>query len=116
MIYEPIVAQSIVRSNEMKQKCQACGVEKDADVIEIYPYPNDGVVHGQPIDPFFTIDCQGKAGDWRTVTVCHACFHKLDIDAWITEQIWEALKPITPFEQLPKLINPVSGYGEKYGS
>ena len=53
--------------------------------------------------PFLIIDCQGDADEWRVVTLCHACFRKLDIDAWITERIWQAIEPITPFEQLPKL-------------
>ncbi len=91
----------------MKQKCQACGAEKDSEVKEIYPYPDDGVVDDEPIDPFFTLDCQGprvdEVSDWRAATVCHACFHKLDVDMWISERCWQALHRVIPFEQLPKL-------------
>jgi hypothetical protein len=86
----------------MKQRCLACGVEKDTSVKEVYPYPDDGIITDEPIEPLMTMDCQG-AGDWRVVTVCHACFHKLDVDMWISERCWLSLNPITPFEQLPKL-------------
>jgi hypothetical protein len=91
----------------MKQKCQACGVEKDSEVKEVYPYPDDGIIDDAPIQPFFTIDCQGPRvdgmTDWRAVTVCHDCFHKLDVDICISERCWQSLSPTTPFEQLPKL-------------
>jgi hypothetical protein len=93
----------------MKQKCLACGVEKDTSVKEIYPYPDDGIIDDEPIEPFLSIECQGGPGpvsDWRFVTVCHACFHKLDPDMWISERCWLSLKPITPFDQLPKLQHP----------
>ena len=82
----------------MKQKCLACGVEKDPALKEVYPYPQDGLID-EPIAPLKTIDCQGP-NDWRVVTVCHDCFHKLDVDMWIGEQCWRALNPITPFEEL----------------
>jgi hypothetical protein len=38
-----------VRPIAMKQKCQACGVEKDTEVKEIYPYPDDGIIVDEPI-------------------------------------------------------------------
>ena len=85
----------------MKQKCLACGVEKDAEVKEIYPYPDDGMIDDEPIASLWTIDCQGKQ-DWRIVTVCHECFHKLNVDLWISERCWQSLNPLTPFGQLPK--------------
>ena len=91
----------------MKQKCLACGVEKNPSVNEIYPYPDDGIIDDRPIGPLMTLDCQGPrvgdATDWRVVTVCHDCFHKLDPDMWISDRCWSALTPITPFDQLPKL-------------
>ena len=88
----------------MKQKCLACGAEKDISIKEVYPYPDDGVIVHKPIGPLFSIDCQPGASDgWRIVTVCHECFHKLDVDMWIDEKCWLALNPITPFERLPKL-------------
>jgi hypothetical protein len=88
----------------MKQKCLACGAEKDISIKEVYPYPDDGVIVDEPIAPLFSIDCQPGASDgWRIVAVCHECFHKLDVDMWISEKCWLALNPITPFEQLPKL-------------
>jgi hypothetical protein len=85
----------------VKKKCLACGVEKDTEVKEIYPYPDDGIID-KPIEPLMTIDCQGNK-DWRVITVCHECFHKLDVDMWISERCWLTLNPLTPFEQLPKL-------------
>lgn len=90
----------------MKRKCLACGVEKDTSVKEVYPYPDDGFIE-EPIRPLMQIDCQGtrpyidQALAWRVVTVCHVCFHKLDPDMWINDEIWESIKPVTPFEQLP---------------
>jgi len=91
----------------MKQKCLACGVEKETSAKEIYPYPDDGIIDDRPIEPFMSIDCQGpRVGDvtdWRVVTVCHDCFHKLDADMWISDRCWLALNPITPFDRLPKL-------------
>lgn len=85
----------------MKMKCLACGVEKDALIKEAYPYADDGLI-AEPIQPFVTIDCQ-RAADWRVVTVCHECFHKLQPDLWINDDGWQSLNPITPFEQLPEL-------------
>ena len=90
----------------MKQRCLACGVEKDTSVKEVYPYPDDGIIDDEPIEPLMSIDCQGGIGhpsDWRVVTVCHDCFHKLDVDMWISDRCCQRLNPITPFEQLPKL-------------
>lgn len=86
----------------MRKKCLACGVERDAEVKELYPFPDDGVIDNEPIAPLIEIHCQGTA-DWRVVTVCHTCFHRLDVDMWISQRCWESLKPTTPFEQLPKL-------------
>jgi hypothetical protein len=85
----------------MKQKCLACGVEKDTSVEEVYPFPEDGIMDDKPIAPLMDIECQGK--DWRVVTVCHSCCHKLGVDMWSTEKCWLSLNPITPFEELPKL-------------
>jgi len=85
----------------MTQKCLACGVEKDTSIKEVYPYPDDGLID-EPIESLMTIDCQGTK-DWRVVIVCHACFHKLDVDLWISERCWQSLNPIVPFDQLPKL-------------
>ena len=91
----------------MKLKCLACGVEKDTSVKEVYPYPEEDRFIDEPIEPLFSnIHCQGGIGevsDWRVVTVCHDCFHKLDVDMWISERCWLSLSPVTSFEQLPKL-------------
>ena len=74
---------------------------------EVYPYPEEDRIIEEPIDPLMTIDCQGprigEVTDWRVVTVCHNCFHKLDVDMWISDHCWQSLNPVTPFEQLPTL-------------
>ena len=67
--------------------------------MECYPYPDDGLIE-TPIDPLLEIDCQ-DGNDWRKVTVCHECFHRLDPDQWISKACWMSLAPITPFEKLP---------------
>jgi hypothetical protein len=85
----------------MKERCLACGVEKDRSVKEVYPYSEDGLID-DPIDPMIAIDCQGGA-DWRRATVCFDCFHNLSPDMWINEAGWQSLNPVTPFDQLPKL-------------
>lgn len=91
----------------MKKRCLACGVEKDTSIKELYPYPDDGIIDDKPIEPLMDIDCQGsrviEVTDFRVATVCHHCFHKLDVDMWICERCWLSLTPLTPFEQLPKL-------------
>ena len=33
----------------MKQRCLACGVEKDTSVEEVYPFPEDGIMDDKPI-------------------------------------------------------------------
>jgi hypothetical protein len=86
---------------KMKKRCLACGVEKDTEVKECYPHPEDGVID-DPTNPLFDIDCQG-GNDWRKAVVCHECFHRLDPDQWISEACWQSLKPMIPFEKLPRL-------------
>ena len=91
----------------MKQQCLACGIEKDTSIKEVYPYPDDGI-DDELVAPLFSFDCQGVQGahgveDWRVVTICHSCFHKLNPDMWINEPMWQSLNPIMPFESLPKL-------------
>jgi len=96
-----------VRQN-MKNRCLACGIEKDRTKPERYPEA-EGIID-EPIDPLTEVDCQGPRisdrTDWRQVTVCHECFHKLDVDMWISDSCWNRLSPITPFDRLPKLEIP----------
>ena len=87
-------------------KCQACGIEKDRAVLEVYPY-DDGIIP-EPIDPFFELDCEpwedvAPDDKWRRVTVCHQCFHRLQPDMWISSEGWRSLNPEVPFEALPLL-------------
>lgn len=88
----------------MTERCLACGVEKDPAVMEYFPY-DCGIDQTEPIEPLFAIDCQPThyGEDWRRVTVCHACFHKLGPDMWIAQAHWEALDPKVTFKELPRL-------------
>src|SRR5947208_378125 len=95
-----LIVTSAAKIFEMRRRCLACNVEKDPSAKEIYPYADDGLID-DPIEPFMTIDCQ-RGGDWRVVTICHECFHKLQPDLWINDVGWKSLNPITPFEELPK--------------
>lgn len=94
---------------QSRAKCLACGIEKNRQHKEIYPYAGYGIVE-VPIDPLMELDCQGDPfndgsgqSDFRKVLVCHPCFHRLSPDMWISKECWEALKPITPYVDLPKL-------------
>lgn len=84
--------------------CQACGVEKDPKVLETYPYPEDDL-WDEPIEPLLEIACQDyvgipNPGPFKKVLVCHACWHKLDPDMWISRNGWEALNPKVPWIEL----------------
>jgi hypothetical protein len=84
-------------------KCFGCGVKKDTDVLEAYPYPDDGIVD-YPIAPLHVLDCQsgnGHTSVWKVVVVCHDCLHRLDPDLWISEDCWRSLNPVVPFDKLP---------------
>ena len=82
-------------------KCQACGTDKDMEAREVYPFPDDGITDS-PIEPIFTLDCEdAKNFLFRTAKVCHACFHKLNPDLWISRRCWESLNPVTNFDDLP---------------
>lgn len=85
------------------QTCLACGVEKDPAVDEKYPWPDEDYVSDDPIPPFFVLNCEPEddAAEWKETRVCHACFHKLSPDLWISQRCWEALRPVTPFGELP---------------
>jgi hypothetical protein len=58
------------------------------------------------ISPLLTIECEGEGGfgsdnPFKVVTVCHRCFEKLDPDMWISENCWNSLNPVTPYDMLP---------------
>lgn len=87
-------------------KCFGCGVEKDLNALEVSPHHlEDGIVD-EPIPPLMVIDCNG-ADHFRIVVVCHECFHRLNVDLWISERCWKQLNPVVPFEQLP--LNELEG-------
>ena len=90
----------------MKSRCLACGVEKDTEVEEVYPYPEEDRFVDEPIPPLLSTDCESWDSPdkrWRRATVCHECYHKLQPDMWISDRCWKNLDPVTPFEQLPLL-------------
>lgn len=99
----------------MKMKCWGCGMNKDSDVLESYPYPEEERLTDEPIPPLFVIDVQPQEkedGDrYRIVVVCHECFHKLDVDMWIGSNCWRKLNPKIAFEKLP-FYDSVNGRGE----
>ena len=87
-------------------KCHGCGIEKDPKVLEYYLYPEDSLITNEPIPPLGTLEVQSDGDrdtDWRAATVCHHCFHRLDPDLWIDQRGWEAINPVTPFQELPLL-------------
>lgn len=90
--------------------CLACGVEKDPAQKEMYPY--DGVLdREEPVAPLHSLDVQGPAipshplgySEYRKTVVCLECFHRLEPDMWISQEGWESLNPLTPYNQLPFL-------------
>ncbi len=88
-------------------KCQACGIEKDPEVLEVYPFPEEDSITDDPIPPLMELECQdyefNKA--FKEAIVCHQCFHRLDPDMWISRKCWEKLNPIVPFKDLPNYEN-----------
>lgn len=88
--------------------CHACGVQKDPSVLEVYPFPDDCIITEEPIAPLFEIDCQPGGtgfgpGEWKVISLCHACFHRLLPDMWTCQDHYEALNPVTPYGELPNL-------------
>ena len=91
----------------MKIKCLGCGVEKDMEILEVFPYPEENMLCEDPLPPLFVLECQPWSDDkedrrpWRVVIVCHECFRKLEPDMWISERCWKNINAVTPFEELP---------------
>lgn len=90
-------------------KCHICGIDKDPAILERYPFADeDGIIEAL-IEPLFYLDCQpgdasGNApGVWKQITFCHTCFHRLHPDMWTCQEHYEALNPVTPFNELPNL-------------
>lgn len=88
--------------------CDACGVQKDDSILELYPWPDEDCIADEPIEPFFTVSCQGYLDEsiispWKQCRVCHQCFHKLSPDMWISRNGWEHLNPVVSFDDLPLL-------------
>lgn len=79
--------------------CSSCGIKKDPEIKEIYPFPDDGIVDDKAIGPLIRIKVAGHP--FRIASVCHQCFHKLDPDMWISQAQWESEPRRIVFENLP---------------
>lgn len=92
-------------------RCHGCGASDDRSRLRVYPWPNEDHITDRPIGPSFELDVAPDDDDeqewppsrWKRASVCHACFHRLDPDLWISQGMWESLGPLVPFEQLPLL-------------
>lgn len=111
------------RKNKMIIQCNGCGVVKNMDVLETYPYQDDDYGFSRPIDPIFTLDCSPHKSfqdssphenNWKRVYVCHECFHKLEPDMWISQTCWESINPVVKFEDLDDLCGVASRWFDFY--
>lgn len=84
-------------------RCQGCGVEKDTTTYEVYPYPDEERFGNDPMPPLLDVDTDlpdGK-GSSRWALVCHRCYSRLDPDMWIDKKTWDAISPVTRYEDIP---------------
>lgn len=90
-----------------EMRCYGCGVEKDMNVPEKYPWPEDDSICDDQIPPLFVLEVEPHVqGDgFRAAAVCHSCFHRLDPYVWISERCWISILPEVPFGDLPKLTH-----------
>lgn len=84
-------------------KCMGCGTEKDPAVHEPSPWAEEDGLVSRPLCSLFVVECQGSRG-WRAAVVCHSCFHRLEVDMWISERRWERLSPLIPYGALPQVL------------
>lgn len=113
--------------------CFGCGIEKDPEILEKYPFAEEDYLVDDLIAPLFILDCQGPKipndpnnySEFRMVVVCHTCFHNLSPDMWIGIDCWESINPKVPYDLLPlympgindvNLVNYSSPKGEVIGS
>jgi hypothetical protein len=94
-----------IRDIVTSYSCYGCGVLKEVNKLEVYPYPEDNWLSDEELIPLFEIDCEPRNSKdkWKRVRYCHYCFHRLDPDMWINQMMWEHLGPIVKFEHLPDL-------------
>jgi hypothetical protein len=83
-------------------KCYGCGIDKDVNTKEIYPYEEDSITD-EPICPLSVIECETEHVD-KAVVVCNECYHKLQPDMWISERCWNAIDPVVSIEKLPDIV------------
>jgi hypothetical protein len=89
-------------------KCHVCGIEKDPEQLEVFPWHEEHGIVDYPIEPLFNIDwCPAggviEEGDWKNITLCHSCWHRLKPDMWTCQEHYESLNPVTPYDDLPTL-------------
>ena len=84
----------------MTKKCMGCGVDKDLDQPEISLHAEEDGLVSFPICPLMVLECSSPSG-WRAAVVCHECFHRLEVDMWISDRCWASIDPTVPFDQLP---------------
>ena len=94
----------------MLLKCFSCGVEKDTNVLETYPWEEDGFCLDDPVMPLIVMECQSRENIWKAVVHCHSCHHKIQPDMWMSESEWSSLNPIIPFDKLPEVKINEMGY------
>lgn len=84
------------------QKCQCCGIEKDPQVLEVYPWSDEDGITERPVPPFFMVEIVDYSGPpTRMCRICHSCYHRLQPDMWSARSHWESLDPVVPFPKLP---------------
>jgi hypothetical protein len=88
-------------------KCFGCGVEKNMADLEISKWAEEDGLCDEPIPPLHVIECQSGTdpGIFKVTVFCLECHHKLEPDMWISEEMWNALNPIIPFDKLPMPCN-----------
>jgi len=70
-------------------KCFGCGVQKDTDVLEVYPYPEDGVVD-DPIAPLLVLDCESASAfsSRRVTRFASAATDRQACQSWEIKTVW----------------------------
>lgn len=85
----------------MNCTCNGCGIVKDINTREKYPYSG---MTNEPIVPFIILEVASDV-EWKWCLVCHHCFHKLEPDMWISREMWESINPVASFDDL-KSVKP----------
>lgn len=102
--------------------CFGCGIEKDMNALESYPFTEEDNLTHELIPPLMILDCQGPLlpdcpkgksyCEFRMVVVCHTCFHNLSPDMWISKACWESINPKIPYDKLPMFNSKIKGLND----